>query len=424
MQGYSVLPDMDDMEALKALRIEHGLEEPESFPNPINKLAKSMGQDTIDMLSKSKMRCGGCGSKVGAQVLSRALSRVREFAHRRPQIIAGIGVGEGDDCALVIPPAPPAYLVHSIDYFRSFISDPFLFGQIAANHSLSDVHAMNGDAVSGLALCVIPYGPEQRVEDTVVQMLAGMMSIMKREGCSLVGGHTSEGTEAALGLSVNGVVHPDKVLRKGPCRSNDVLIVTKGLGTGTIMAADMRGKAKGRWLSSAFESMKLSNSKSASILFDHGCNACTDITGFGFLGHLLEMLQLPSEEEVEEPNKFHININSTKKRKLLSVLLKLSSMPLLPGAIECVKAGILSSLQPQNIRCARAIGNVELGAGISTYPLLFDPQTAGGLLGSVPAHRADDCIKELIKAGYPCSSIVGNVIQRDNEDDPLIWLEN
>jgi selenide,water dikinase len=425
MQGYSVLPDMDDMEALKALRIEHGLEERETIPNPINDLAKSMGQDTIDMLSKSKMRCGGCGSKVGSQVLSRALSRVREFAHRRPEVIAGIGVGEGDDCALVTPPAPPAYLVHSIDYFRSFISDPFLFGRIAANHALSDVHAMNGDAVSGLALCVIPYGPEQRVEDTVVQMLAGMMSVMKREGCSLVGGHTSEGTEAALGLSVNGVVHPDRVLRKGPFRSNDVLIVTKGLGTGTIMAADMRGKAKGRWLTAAFESMTLSNSKSASIFFEHGCNACTDITGFGFLGHLLEMLQLPSEEEEEEDtNKFHIRINTEKKKKLLSVIIKLSSVPLLPGASECVEGGIFSSLQPQNIRCARAIGNVELGAGNSTYPLLFDPQTAGGLLGAVPSHRANDCIKELSKAGYTCSSIVGEVMQRDKEDDPLIWLDN
>jgi len=117
-------------------------------------------------------------------------------------------VGVGDDAALVHPPADPAntYLVQTIDYFRSFVSDPYLFGQIAANHALSDLHAMNAEPVTALALCVLPFGLEDKVENDLVQMIAGCCSVLKKEGCALVGGHTSEGAEPAMGLSVNGTL--------------------------------------------------------------------------------------------------------------------------------------------------------------------------------------------------------------------------
>lgn len=217
----------------------------------------TMGEEVINMLSHSKMRCGGCGSKVGAQVLSRVLDRVRKYLYTgREEVISGIAVpGSSDDAAIVRPPAASSYLVHSIDYFRSFISDPFVFGKIAANHALSDVFAMNGDPVSALALCVVPYGPEDKVEDLLVQYMAGLLIQLEAEKCALVGGHTSEGMEASLGLSVTGVVNPDCVLRKGPPELGHVVMLTKGLGTGTVLAADMRAKAKGPWVSAAIKSM-------------------------------------------------------------------------------------------------------------------------------------------------------------------------
>jgi len=146
------------------------------------------------------------------------------------------GLSGHDDAALILPPPPPAYLVHTIDYFRSFVSDPYLFGQIAANHALSDIYAMNGMPVSALALAVLPYGPEDMVEDQLVHLLAGALLVLAREKCALVGGHTSEGAETALGLAVYGTVHPAAALHKSLltrdiAAAGDrelVLILTKG----------------------------------------------------------------------------------------------------------------------------------------------------------------------------------------------------
>ena len=147
------------------------------------------------------------------------------------------GLSGHDDAALILPPPPPAYLVHTIDYFRSFVSDPYLFGQIAANHALSDIYAMNGAPVSALALAVLPYGPEDMVEDHLVHLLAGALLVLAREECALVGGHTSEGAETALGLAIHGTVHPSVALHKSlltldAAAAGDrelVLILTKGL---------------------------------------------------------------------------------------------------------------------------------------------------------------------------------------------------
>jgi selenide,water dikinase len=322
------------------------------------------------------------------------------MVHRRDEVICGIAQeGPGDDAALLRPPAPPAYLVHTIDYFRSFVSDPYLFGQIAANHALSDVYAMNGEPVSALALAVLPYGPEDMVEDTLVQMLAGCLEVLGREGCALVGGHTSEGADSALGLAVHGVVHPAAALRKA-LRPRDlaaqqmVLVLTKPLGTGTIMAAHMRAKAKGGWVLAAHRSMLVSNRAAAGLLHRFGCVACTDVTGFGLLGHLLEMIQGGEEasevgegvsEGLTESLTEGITEGITEGMKegmkegtralRTSVTLHLSRIPTLPGAIECVHdLGITSSLHPSNVRCVRAVRNPQLGSAHQSYPLLFDPQ--------------------------------------------------
>ena len=403
MQGYQELPVMDMTKKRKKKKkgvLKNGSggidddddddddddgdknddnDDDESDDEKTEQLAYAMGQEAIDLLTHSKMRCGGCGSKVGAQVLDRALRRVQHLINPRPEVVAGLGVSKGDDAALVrLPNKPNMLLVHTLDYFRSFVSDPFVFGRIAANHALSDVHAMNGDAVTCLALCVIPFGPELKVEESLVQMLAGLCSFLKDENCSLVGGHTSEGGDNALGLAVNGVVEEGKELRKGPPQDGDVLILTKPLGTGTILAADMRASAKGSWVQGALNSMQVSNRTAAAILAEHECHGCTDVTGFGLMGHLLEMMKHThtSDDKLEHSVLLDDDVCRRKPKDVdvCSVTITMDDVPLLDGAKQCVAAGVFSSLHPSNIRCARAVENPEDGKGSLIYPLLFDPQ--------------------------------------------------
>jgi selenide,water dikinase len=269
-----------------------------------------------------------------------------------------IGLHEPDDAAVVEVPAGKV-IVHTVDFFRAFVDDPYVFGQIAANHALGDIFAMGAEPQTALAVTSIPFGPEAQVEETLFQLMSGAMKVLAEAGASLVGGHTSEAAELGLGFSINGLADRSRILRKGGMRPGDRLVLTKPLGTGTLFAADMRGDAKGRWVDAALASMVVSNQAGAEILFAHGASACTDITGFGLLGHLVEMTR-PSEVDIE---------------------LDLSALPLLDGALDCVRRGIFSSLQPQNIRLRRAIRNGPNGARESEIlPLIFDPQTAGGLM--------------------------------------------
>jgi selenide,water dikinase len=187
-------------------------------------------------------------------------------------------------------------------------------------------------------------------------------------------------------------------MRKGGMQPGDKLIVTKPIGTGTLFAADMRQKAKGRWIENALASMVQSNLDGAKCLFEHDATACTDVTGFGLLGHLVEMAK-PSEVDVE---------------------LDLNAIPILDGALEMVEAGIFSSLQPQNIRLRRAVRNGEEAAIDSRYPLIYDPQTAGGLLASVPGELADGCVAELKKLGYPHTAVIGEITPQSDHLEPIV----
>ena len=338
--------------------------------------------ETLKEISAIAMRCGGCGAKVGANVLTRALQDLNPVD--RDDVL--IGLHEPDDAAVVEVP-PGKVVVHTVDYFRAFIDDAYVFGQISANHSLSDLFAMGAEAQSALAIATIPYGIESKVEDTVRQLMAGAMKVLEDAGAALVGGHTSEGAELALGFSAHGLIDKDRVLRKGGMMPGDRLILTKALGTGTLFAADMQQKAKGRWIQDALKSMLLSNRVAASLVYEHGATACTDITGFGLLGHLVEMIR-PSEVDVD---------------------IHMDRLPILDGAEETVEMGILSSLQPANIRLRRAIRNREDAVQSNRFPLIFDPQTSGGLLASVPAAQADTCVEALHAAGFMAAAVVGEV---------------
>jgi selenide,water dikinase len=272
-----------------------------------------------------------------------------------------------------------------------------VFGKIAANHSLGDVYAMGGEPQSALAIATIPYGLEAKVEADLSAMMAGANEVLREAGCALVGGHTSEGAELALGFAVNGLVARDSALRKGGLRPGDALILTKPIGTGTLLAADMRGKAKARWVMAALAHMVHSNRKAAEILYRHGGHAATDVTGFGLLGHMVEMVRASD----------------------VDVTLAVERVPLLDGARETVARGIFSSLQPQNVRLRRAIRDLDVAGLHPLYPLLFDPQTAGGLLAGVPLGAAESCVAALRDAGYAHAAVIGFVAERSEALEPV-----
>ena len=337
---------------------------------------------TLHEISAIAMRCGGCGAKVGSTVLSRVVNRLQPIG--RDDIV--IGLADPDDASVTEVPAGKL-VVQSVDYFRSFIDDPYIFGQIAANHALSDIFAMGAESQSAMAIATIPYGIENQVEDQLFQAMSGALDVLNASNTALVGGHSSEGTELSFGLSVTGLADREQVMRKSGMQAGDVLILTKALGTGTLFAADMRLKAKGRWIDAALKSMLLSNQAAGFCMHDHGATACTDVTGFGLLGHLVEMTRSSGK----------------------SVKLNLNSLPILDGALEMIKTGIFSSLQEQNVRLRRAIKDPGELTEHKHFPLLFDPQTSGGLLAAIPAENAEACLAELKELGYPVSVIIGEV---------------
>jgi selenide,water dikinase len=371
MQRFNELPDM---------------------ATPAAAISPIADRQALKEISAMAMRCGGCGAKVGATVLSRALGAI-EPAQRADVVI---GLDAPDDAALVDVGGERLSL-QTVDYFRAIVDDPYLLGKIAANHSLGDVYAMGGEPQTALAIATVPYGLEAKVEADLSAMMAGANEVLRDAGCALVGGHTSEGAELALGFAINGLVPAKAALRKGGLEPGDALIITKPVGTGTLLAADMRRKAKARWVMAAIAHMIQSNGAAAEILRRHGVHAATDVTGFGLLGHLVEMVRASD----------------------VDVTIAIDRVPLLDGARETVALGIFSSLQPQNVRLRRAIRDLDAVGQHPLYPLLFDPQTAGGLLAAVPLREAQACVAALRAAGYVAADVIGFVTERSTALEPV-----
>lgn len=332
------------------------------------------GGDALD-----EMRCGGCGAKVPAPVLRRALSRLPKQAKE------GLdqGLDAPDDAAVLTPP-PGKSLIQTVDQFRAFIDDPFLFGRIAANHCLGDIFAMGAEPHSALAAVMLPHGDDDKMGDDLYQLLAGATETLAEAGAVLAGGHTGEGAEMAFGLTINGYAAPETIIRKGGLQPGDALILTKPIGTGVLFAADMRADARGGWIADALTSMQLSLRPCVKILRAHKVSAGTDVTGFGLAGHLLEMLEASG----------------------VAAEINLDAIPVLCGAHELSAAGVESTLRPGNEASA---GHAFLASAHPTRALLFDPQTSGGLLFGVPADQAEACVTALRKEAAPDTAIIGTV---------------
>ncbi len=273
-----------------------------------------------------------------------------------------VGFDHADDAGVYLI-APDQALVQTVDFFTPIVDDPYTFGQIAATNSLSDVYAMGGKPLTALALVCFP---EKADLEVLGQILAGGLSRMIEAGCTVIGGHSIRDEETKFGYSVTGMVHPKKVLANKGARPGDALLFTKAIGTGVISTAIKKGKAEPAWIDAAVRSMTTLNRAAADFIRENEVqvNAMTDVTGFGLIGHAREMALASG----------------------VSLGLHASRVPLLPGALECVRAGHIPAGLRNNRDFAECMVGYDDGVPDDVKALLFDPQTAGGLLMSITTH--------------------------------------
>ncbi len=306
-----------------------------------------------------------------------------------------VGFDHADDAG-VYQIAPDQALVQTIDFFTPIVDDPYIFGQIAATNALSDVYAMGGRPLTALALVCFPDKADLEILERI---LAGGLSKMIEAGCTVIGGHSIRDEETKFGYSVTGMIHPKKIYANQGAKPGDVLILTKALGTGVISTAIKKEKAEQVWTNAAIASMTTLNKRAAAIIESEEIhvNAMTDITGFGLLGHAREMALASG----------------------VSLMLHASRIPLLPGALECVSAGHIPGGLKNNRDFAECVVRYEAGVPEDIKSLLYDPQTAGGLLISAAIHR-DSVVSKFREAGIPAVQI-GEVLA---PAQPLISVTN
>jgi len=354
-----------------------------AFIRKFNELPK-MGADVkhsrfplADEMPDMDMRCGGCGAKIAAEPLRRVLDRLPK------QLNINVRLGVGDDAAIIKHSRGESLI--SVDGFRSMVDDVYKFGRITAHHSLNDLFAMGGRPTGALAFVTLPVMSPELIEEDLFQLLSGVSSVLTEHQASLVGGHSAEGADLSLALTVVGEPVEASLVKSGSV-VNDQFILTKPLGTGVLLAGAMRGEVNGMNLKSCLSAMDQSNAAAAKIFVESGATSMTDVTGFGFLGHLWEMVR---------GSQFGVRLN-------------ISAIPIFEGVIELIAGGITSSLQESNESVLQEFA-VDSQVDATKLKALVDPQTSGGLLASVPENLAPDCLRKLQGAGY-AASIVGNVI--------------
>lgn len=335
----------------------------------------------LPTMAELEMVCGGCAAKVGATPLSRALARLPP---RPPDDAVLMGLAAADDAAAL--QRSHEVVVQSVDVFTAFVDDPFVVGQVAVSNALSDLYATGVRPRTALAMVTIPRHEDP--EEPLFQVLAGVRAGLDAAGCTLLGGHTTVGETLSVGLAVTGFCPPAQPLwRNDDLRHGDALVLTRGLGTGVLFHADMAGRAAGPWIQAALAGMIRGNGPAAGAAAEVGVRGVTDITGFGLAGHLGEML----------------------KNTGLSAALRLDAVPTLPGAQVLAQAGERSSFHGQNAALLRSIHVAHGLAAHPSLPLLFDPQTAGGLLLATPPDKLPALIQALVHAGDTQAACIGQI---------------
>ena len=378
------------------------------------------------------MACRGCAAKLAAGPLERALARLDGMAMAqapsspamalddgRDGVAAGAAPGSASAVAPLAPPPPEdaavlatatdgSLLLQSVDGFPALVADPWLNARLTSLHACGDLWASGAVLESVQALVTLPEAAPALQEELLLQTLAGVRSVLDPLGARLIGGHTLEGRDGAglaLALTVNGRTDPGRHWPKGPLRQGDALLLCGPLGSGVLFAAAMAGVARPGWIDAALETMQRSQAPLVELLAAHGCHACTDVTGFGLLGHLGEMLAASAVAAGGLPGE-GLSPGET-------VRLEASSIPAFDGALELLDQGWASSLAPANGRALALLeGPVRL-VGESTAALealLIDPQTCGPLLAGLPADRAGATLAALHRAGFPEAALIGRVL--------------
>lgn len=336
--------------------------------------AHTLPSALAEKLPDDLMRCGGCGAKLAADPLRRVLARLPV------QSSVNLKLGIGDDAAEVINTG--ATTLATVDGFRSMVSDPYLFGRIAAHHSLNDIFAMAAKPSAALAFVTVPLMAEAMMEDELFQLMSGLVDVLNAHDVVLAGGHSAEGAELNLGLTVLGT-SAGEVSTKSAAQIGHGVILTKPLGTGVVLAGDMRGQVDSTLSSACMASMDQSNWPSIEVLVAHKVGALTDVTGFGLAGHLGEILRGAG----------------------CGVKLRLADVPMLPGAEDLVRQGVASSLQKANALVLQDYKIVGIDADHPALQLLVDPQTSGGMLATMPQDQIADCLDQLKNLGYQAVQI-------------------
>ncbi len=330
--------------------------------------------------------CGGCGSKLAASTLTLSLNKLD--IPKDDAVL--LGVKDGEDCALTRF-SEHTLCLQSIDQFRSFISDPYLLGQIATQHALSDIYAMGGVARTAQVGLTLGAANRKIHQEDIFQLMSGVLDILTQSAVSLVGGHTGEGAELAISLAVQGEVAPEQVLRKQLNKPGNRLILTKPIGTGVVFAANMLAQANGKLVDETISSMLQSNKTAMETIQAFDVSGCTDITGFGLLGHAFEMMGKNNDHA-------------------LGVKIDYKAIPLFDGVVELFAKGYYASIAEENYQSLSSALNVEVSN--QEFPALFDPQTSGGLLFSVPFEQAEACLKALHHNGVSKACVMGEVIDQ------------
>ena len=321
---------------------------------------------------------GGCTAKLGPAALARVLEKLEKPKVRDENLI--IGYDSSDDAA-VYRISDDTAIVQTLDFFPPMVEDPYLFGQIAAANALSDVYAMGGDVKTALNIVCFP---EQMDLNILGKILQGGNEKVQEAGGTLAGGHSIQDTGVKYGLSVMGIVHPDRIFANNGCKEGDVLLLTKPLGVGIICTAGRIGEASDEAMEGAVQSMIQLNRRASEIVREYRVHGCTDVTGFGFLGHLKEMLG----------DSFSAVIDSKK-------------IPRLPMSLEYAGEFYLTAAAQRN---RNHLGDfVEFqGVSFEMEELLFDPQTSGGLLACLDPEEAEKALEEIENLGLPCG-IIGTI---------------
>ena len=334
-------------------------------------------------------QCAGCGAKVGAGVLAQLLEGLQ--VHQDPNLLVGF---DRSDDASVYRVSDDLALVQTVDFFPPIADDPYLFGQIAAANALSDVYAMGSEPKLALNLMCVPRDMPQ---EAVRQILRGGYDKVYEAGCLITGGHSILDPEPKYGLAVTGFVRPDRVLTNSGARPGDVLLLTKPLGVGVLTTANKGGVAEEADMDRAYRQMAALNRSARDIMVNYRVHGCTDVTGFGFLGHLLEMAQGSG----------------------VSVRVETANLAFLPGAEDFARMGVLPEGMYRNRRFAES--QVDPG-GVPLYlqDLLYDPQTSGGLLIAVDPADAGE-LERALHGKVPCVQRAGTVGPEGN--GPRISLQ-